>query len=272
MSHYYKRGLTVLGGPVTVLGASYTDKGTVVAVQFALLSLPAADTDPDFKALRAALATQADGYGAYGPKTKAAVAKFNKLYGGDPTGGSSITDGTLAALHISPGGDTAPAPAQVAIAQQASSQASSASTPSQVQSAATQVDIAAQNSSPKAQQAAKEAKQAALAARTPAEVQAAAEKVQEAAALVEGGGFGGIVAYFKSVPTWQIILGVAGAAAAGYAIYRLAGRGAERRRAQTSSRVAEWSWGGAPGEAEAARKRSAERAAAWFPTSTASKA
>ena len=96
MSHYYMKGLTVLGAPI--VGAEtvpvFTDKDTVRYVQQALAALPAAAQDP-------VLQIKADG--VIGPATKAAINKFNTQYRGS-SDGSDITQGTLDALHLNPAG------------------------------------------------------------------------------------------------------------------------------------------------------------------------
>ena len=80
-----------------ILGADtlkvFTDAGTVKYTQQALAALPAAKIDPVFQ-------IKADGI--IGPKTQAAVYKFNVQYRGEPGDGSNITEGTLTALKLSP--------------------------------------------------------------------------------------------------------------------------------------------------------------------------
>lgn len=71
----------------------FTDRDTIREVQKTLATLPAAESDPVF---------QITADGVMGPKTEAALYKFNKQYRGEPGDGSLITEGTLAALKINP--------------------------------------------------------------------------------------------------------------------------------------------------------------------------
>lgn len=89
--------LDVLGAEGTiVLGVVHIDAATVALVQGALGALPAASSDPVFGVFK----DKKEIDGRIGPKTRAAVGKFNKQYRGAPEDGESITDGTLAALKL----------------------------------------------------------------------------------------------------------------------------------------------------------------------------
>ena len=89
---------------VHVIGADPSnydkDKKTISLVQGSIAALSTADPEPTFVALAQALKTDSKAYGSFGPKTRAAVGKFNAKYGW-PASGEHIDAGTLDALKRS---------------------------------------------------------------------------------------------------------------------------------------------------------------------------
>lgn len=89
------RSLDMLGA-ISYLGAA-PSKTDVQKFQGGIMGLPADKQEPEFRALAKAVNGQTNAFGEYGPATKAAAAKFNKLYG-DPNDGENITAQTLGTL------------------------------------------------------------------------------------------------------------------------------------------------------------------------------
>ncbi len=90
----YVIGSDILGAHIGAATPVYQDKETVKRVQQAILDSPQAKTDSILQLGKAD--------GVIGPKTLAAVTRFNAEYRKAPQDSGNITDGLLTALLVSP--------------------------------------------------------------------------------------------------------------------------------------------------------------------------
>lgn len=176
MSHY-KRGLVALGGPVTVLGASWDPAPSVADVLANKAPLHKGQQGQAVSYLQRFLGVSEDG--KFGNDTEAAVKQFQAKYTpGDVANG--VVGGDLLKLIMT----TTPAKSSSAAPGRSSGGGSST------------------------------------------------------AIYDSGSSDSGVIAYFKSLPTWQLVLGGVGVLAVGYATYRLVTSGVRDRRASALERLA----------------------------------
>ena len=194
----YGYGVDALGdGPMygPGVGAMYTDKATITAVQKKLKSLGFFPYTVD---------------GRFGKDTNAAIFNYTATYG--PPQNGPPDDALLVKLGLR--GAPAISPAAQAMLATADKQAAQATTSAQLQAAVAQAASAAAAASapPEARAQVAAAQQAAAAATTPAQVEAVKEQVQAAIDKVEmstSPQFWKREA-FMGLPVWQVAAGAGG--------------------------------------------------------------
>lgn len=206
---------TALGELDVVLGANYTDTGTVRLFQAAVVQWVLENPNTAM-AKDPVLRLKVDG--VLGPNTKKAATFVNKyIVTAQPNSfGDAITDETLAALPkvtLLPKASAAESiEMRKRTARDAAEKAKAARTPTEVREAAAKAQVAAQESPPEVRQAVAQAAAKAQAAQTPAEVKAAAAMVQDVADQVVAAPGGGsildvLTKQYGPLPLWAWGLG-----------------------------------------------------------------